>query len=365
MILVNLTESKKMLKYSLSRNIVLLLITLNIISEAKSSFTPFPNDWPDDGLLVFPENGKKLILTAITNSKSSIDLCLYRLEDNDIIENLTSAQKRGVNVRLILQKPDLYPEPFSVSKNKVVTNILQQEGIDVHYLPDHKYILTHYKFVIFDKTYALIQTLNYDSDSFHNSRNFGLGIHDKSQVSTLQQIFDNDYKDNTSKNDEMVSSFWENSKLILGPVNQRQFIYNFIQSAKSSLHIYQQDITDPDIARVLCSLAREGKRIQVLMSPAPFGSTDLNRVNHILINHAGGECRFLPKNKLYIHAKVIIIDPENEGKLLLGSCNFWSQAVSSQRELGIIEDNTITVKKIYSIFAKDWDVSTTYEEADM
>ncbi|MBY0293667.1 MAG: hypothetical protein K2W92_10330 [Alphaproteobacteria bacterium] len=151
--------------------------------------------------------------------------------------------------------------------------------------------------------------------------------------------------------------------MILGPTHQRYLISNLLRSAKQSIYIYQQDLSDPEIGKLLSSLAKNGKKVKILMSPEPFGGIDNNRINQTVITSSGGEFRFKPKSELYIHAKVILIDPEENGQLYVGSCNLWPEVLSRNRELGVVIKNNSQVQAVYTIFKNDWGSALSYEEA--
>jgi hypothetical protein len=154
--------------------------------------------------------------------------------------------------------------------------------------------------MIIDQDYAIVQTFNYDDFNFKKARNFGLTIEDKKQVSALSEIFENDFNEKSSENDKKVLALWSDEKIILGPKKQRTSISNLLRSTKKSVYIYQQDLSDPEIGKILVALVKEKKTVNVLMVPEPFGDIDNNRINQTKITASGGEFRFHPKNKLYI-----------------------------------------------------------------
>lgn len=342
--------------------LIAILFLLQITYKSESWAKP-PSEWPKDGVLVMPDMKSDPILSAIKNARKSIDLTLFHLDDETIIDQLIDAKKRGVEVRIILNKPDLFPPPFSTQINAATSKKLAQNGIETHYLKDFQYGLVHYKFMVIDKDYALIQTFNFDSFNLEKSRNFALTIENPQTVATLQAIFQNDYDGQSQKNDENVLNLLKHENLILGPNHQRETLLQFLTSAKKSIYIYQQDLSDPEMGEALRKLARAGKRVRIIMTPSPFGGNDLNGINRTLITAAGGEFRFKPKSELYIHAKVVLIDPEGSGKMYVGSCNLWTEAIERNREIGIITDNQPQVQKIFSVFNKDWESGKTYEEA--
>jgi len=334
--------------------------------QSQFSYAKPPQDWPANGLIVLPDMGVTPVISAINNAEHSIDLCLYHLDTEEVIDALIKAKERGLRIRIILNKPNLFPGPFQTTVNDETTKKLKEKNIDVHFLPDFKYSLTHYKLMVIDGDYALVQTFNFDDFNFNQARNFGLTIEDKDQVKALETIFDNDYQGKSEDNDEETLDLWAKHGFILGPKNQRALIKSFLESAKSSIYIYQQDLSDPEMGDVLKKCAEKNIKIYVLMVPMPFGDkVDPNVINHTMIQAKGGQVRFKPKKPLYVHAKVVIIDPDMpaNSKMYVGSCNFWPEALSRNRELGVVTHNLSQIEGVYKTFQRDWNSAVSYTEA--
>jgi cardiolipin synthase A/B len=330
--------------------------------DCSTALLALPSGWPENKILILPDMGRHPILTAIKSAKKSIDITGYHLDDPQVIEELIQSRRKGIRIRLILQKPYLYPSPFDNKINEATSIKLKNHGIETHFLEDYRYPLVHYKLMIIDNEYAIVQNFNYEDRNF-KARNFGLTIENKEQVQALSKIFENDYNGKSLENDKESLTLWNKTRIILGPLYQRKLIMDLLRSAKSSIHIYQQDLCDPEMGKLLSSLAKEGKKIEVIMVPAPFGGVDSNRINQTIITASGGQFRFKPKNELYIHAKVILIDPEKKGQMYIGSCNFWSECLSRNRELGVVTNNKSQIQVVYDTFKKDWQSSYSYDEA--
>ncbi|MBN9542354.1 MAG: hypothetical protein J0G32_00980 [Alphaproteobacteria bacterium] len=333
--------------------ILALLFCLNTLNQSLA-----------EELLIFPsDHSKEQIVKALNSAEKSIDFAMYRLEDKEIINILSSKNRKGIKVRVLLHKPDLYHPPFANSQNNEAVEILLKAGISVSYLADHKYLLSHYKFINIDDKLSLISTLNFDEGNY-NSRNFIISEDSPKLVQKYREIFDNDFNDKPEINDQNAPALFKNHGIVLGPNGQRKILEELIKSANKSIHIYMQDLSDPEIGLLLNKKAKEGVRVEVIMSAAPFGGMDFNRVNHTLISDAGGKIYFLPSYKLYIHAKTVLIDPQtSNARAYVGSCNLWHQAISVQRELGIITKNKKTISSLYNIFKEDTKLEVSYTEA--
>src|SRR5436190_21765344 len=53
-------------------------------------------------LLVQPDAGIEPLLSAIKHARNTIDILIFRLDREDVVDALRSAQTRGVNVRALI-----------------------------------------------------------------------------------------------------------------------------------------------------------------------------------------------------------------------------------------------------------------------
>src|SRR4051812_48670445 len=65
------------------------------------------------GVFVEPDDGRKPILDELTAARRTIDLQVYLLSDNDIINALVAADNRGVRVRVMMEE-----NPFGGAGNQ-------------------------------------------------------------------------------------------------------------------------------------------------------------------------------------------------------------------------------------------------------
>lgn len=137
-----------------------ILISISICS----SVYPFPAD-------VTPLNDAgyfKTVYSLFAKAKSSIYVIMYQARwydeysdslSNKLINSLITAKKRGVNVRVILDKP--YKDEKSDSKevNEKVRNVLSKNGIKVYF--DSEKVTTHSKIIIVDGRYSIVGSTNW------------------------------------------------------------------------------------------------------------------------------------------------------------------------------------------------------------
>ena len=127
-----------------------------------------------------------------------------------------------------------------------------------------------------------------------------------------------------------------------------------INNAQHSLWIYQQDITDKEIADAVVAAAQKKIDVRLIMPPYPFSEKkDYNIPNQEIIRKAGGQIGLI--THWVSHAKVILVDVNTPNrKAYLGSANFYTPSLEKNRELGIVVNEREALAKLASVFEEDW-----------
>lgn len=106
---------------------------------------------------------KEIVLTAIEEAKTSIDIAAYSFTSKQIALALVDAQQRGVNVRVVADKKS------NGGKYTAVTYLAN------HHVPvrlNDKYAIMHNKFIIVDSHSIEMGSFNYTkSAAFRNAEN--------------------------------------------------------------------------------------------------------------------------------------------------------------------------------------------------
>ena len=118
----------------------------------------------------------------------------------------------------------------------------------------------------------------------------------------------------------------------------RDWITSHLYSAKKTLYIYNQTVTDPGIIETLKDLYKSGIDVKLCTT-----NTDQH-----------GVTLPFPVSRLsspYIHAKLILIDGTS---LLLGSINFTTNALDHNRELALyIEKDEKFYSQVENLFFRE------------
>lgn len=310
-----------------------------------------PPDWPEDGILTFPEAQRDPWIRAIKSAKKEIKMAAYKLSDHQIIDQLVEARARGVKVEILIE-PYVFTHELSANIKSPIEE-LKNKGVSI-YAASKKFNQVHHKLILIDGEWGFLGTGNLDTESFDGDKSVGAApcrdflvtITNPDLLKAIEGIFqaDTEHKPVT----------FPQSQLVWGPEDQRSIFLKMINSAKKSIIIYQQDFQDKGIAEAVAEAARQGVKVEVLMMPYPFSKKeDKNIPNQDLIRQAGGQI-YLHTN-YYIHAKVLLIDQEDEENAMMyvGSCNFYPESIDRNRELGVLIKDYKQVSRVLEKFHED------------
>lgn len=132
---------------------------------------------------------------TIRGAKNSIKIIVFKMEyypehplspSNILIQDLIEAEKRGVNVRVILDVSDWNPE--ITKTNKRTGRILSEGGVKVRY--DSPERTTHTKLVLVDDSLAILGSNNWTYYSLTKNKELAALITDPPAITELSLYFD-------------------------------------------------------------------------------------------------------------------------------------------------------------------------------
>ncbi len=291
-------------------------------------------------LLTEPDDTTNAVVQDIQNAHQSVDLVIYELEDSQVEQALADAQGRGVAVRVLLDNLDT----FGTYPNQAAYDFLQARGVPVEWSPSY-FALTHQKTLITDGWQALIMTFNLSPQYYASSRDFAIVDTDPKDVAAIGATFNSDW---SSQNSTASNS----SDLVWSPGSANMLVA-LIDSATSSLDIYNEEMADPRIEAALQAAAARGVHVRVDMTY----ETSWKAALQSLVT-SGVEVRtYASSAKFYIHAKVIVAD---NAEAFVGSENFSTPSLDSNRELGILLKRPEILQSLEATFNADWAGSRPY-----
>lgn len=291
-------------------------------------------------LIVEPNDGLATLFTAIKSAKKSVDLVIYELDDSQIEKLLCDEQAAHIAVRVLIQNVNHY----SKHPNQSAHDTLSSCGVAVQWAPKY-FALTHQKTFVIDRQVAIIMTFNLVSKYYATGRDFGLVDTDTKDVAAIAATFDADWAG------QRIDA-GEGSSLVWSPGSAPTLVA-LIESASSTLDVYNELMSDQRIIDALKAAARRGVVVRVDMTYQTSWKQAFND-----LEAAGVEVRTYSSGaKTYIHAKAIIADGK---EAFVGSENFSQPSLDANRELGLLITRRDVLQELEAIFNQDWVGSRPY-----
>ncbi len=287
-------------------------------------------------LVVQPGPGNAPVIEKINSAQKSIDLVMYTLDDTQVEKALGDAVARGVSVRVLLNG-GYYSKKEGGNDGSYA--MLQKLNVPARWTPT-SFALTHQKTLVVDGTDALIMTFNLQSKYYATGRDFAIDDTDPADVAAIEKVFNADWE---AKN--IVAP--EGSDLVWSPGSEDEMLY-LIRMASSTLDIYNEEMADEDITNALVDAAKRGVHVRVDMTYATNWKPAFTT-----LKNGGVDVRTWASSskKLYIHAKVIIVDG---AQAFVGSENFSDTSLNKNRELGLVLRAPEVVASLEKIFNADY-----------
>jgi phosphatidylserine/phosphatidylglycerophosphate/cardiolipin synthase-like enzyme len=293
---------------------------------------------------VQPSDFGAQIEAAIRAATTSVHMTMYLLTDTSIIDALGDLKDAGKDVKVVLNKTF----PPNGGDNSSAFAKLQQRGVSVVYAPA-AYTFTHAKTVIIDGAKALIMTMNLTQTSAKENREYIATDSDPGDVADCEKLFAADFAGNSVN---------VNGKLVVSPqnatpVDPRQRIKALIDSARTTLDVEVQSLSDDGLTDAIILAHKDKVAVRVVLSgsnentPAQQESLDKMKAAGVPVKTV-----VTP----YIHAKTVVVDGTT---VFVGSQNFTSTALFQNREIGVVTDAPTEAAKVRDVIAKDFAAGAT------
>ncbi|MFH2106893.1 MAG: phospholipase D-like domain-containing protein [Candidatus Micrarchaeota archaeon] len=147
--------------------------------------------FPTSVVAVFSPGAQQTIVDLIDSAGQSAYVEMYVFSSDELISSLVSAKKRGVDVRVIMEKHVMSEE------NTRTFERLKSAGIEVRWASE-SFKLTHSKFIIIDKKTVLVGSHNWSRSALNFNREASVIISNLPLVSEFLKVFDSDWEIATS-----------------------------------------------------------------------------------------------------------------------------------------------------------------------
>jgi cardiolipin synthase A/B len=274
-------------------------------------------------LLVQPGDGVAPLVDAINGAKSRVEIAIFRFDRAEIEKALADAAARGVVVHALIA----YTNRGGERNLRKLEMRLLAAGVTVARTADDL-IRYHDKFLIIDRRELFLLSFNFTHLDIDHSRCFGLVTKNSKLVAEAVKLFEAD-----CTRQPYVPGL---SSFVVSPLNARKQLTAFLKDAKNELLIYDPEISDPAMLRLLDARAQAGVQIQVIGR----------------VSHADSNLTVRKLSTMRLHTRTIIRDGKHA---FVGSQSLREMELGSRRELGLIFRDKKIVGKLSKIFHDDWD----------
>jgi len=273
-------------------------------------------------LIIQPDDGVAPVVEAIARAKKTIDIVIFRFDRREVEQALKAAVGRGVVVRALIAHTNK-------GGDKRLRNLelrLLEAGVTVARTADDlaRY---HGKLIIVDGRTLNLYGFNYTKLDIDKSRSFGIVTRDRGVVQEAMKLFEADALRQTYTPGH--------KRLVVSPENSRALLTGFIKGAKKQLLIYDAQVSDNAIQKVLQERAKAGVEIRIIGGlEKPLSRVKVRRLAD-----------------LRLHVRAIVRDGNSA---FVGSQSLRKLELEGRREVGLIITHGHIARKIQAAFEHDW-----------
>lgn len=271
-------------------------------------------------LIVQPEAGLAPVVRAIKRARRNVDIAIFRTDREEIEKALGAAVQRGVKVRVLVAHTNSGGE----NRLRKLEQRLLEAGATVTRTGDD-FVRYHGKFMVADDTLHLFG-FNFTKVDTIKSRSFGVSTRDKGAVREALALFDAD-----CSRQPFVP---KRTHLVVSPENAREALTAFIKGARRQLLIYDVNVQDRTLIKLLEQQASAGVDVRVI-----------------------GKCKgckgvsVRPLRSMRLHVRAMVRDG---ARAFVGSQSLRRLELDQRREVGVLITNGVVARQIRDTFEADW-----------
>ena len=282
-------------------------------------------------LIVEPGDGVMPLVDAINKAKSRIELVIFRFDRSEVEKALANAVTRGVFVHALIA----YTNRGGEKNLRKLEMRLLAAGVTVSRTADDlaRY---HAKFMIIDRRELHLLAFNFTFLDIEHSRSFGLVTRNKRLVAEAARLFEAD-----TKRQQYVPGL---PNFVVSPINARKQLAALIKGSKKELLIYDPEISDAAMIRLLEERAAAGVDIKIIGR----------------VTRRSAKLNVHKQPNMRLHTRTIIRDGH---QAFVGSQSLREVELGARREVGIIFREPRIVSRLMKIFGEDWEAVEARKEA--
>lgn len=315
-------------------------------------------------LAVLPDDGREIYFQAIDSARHEIRIEICVLEDPQILDHLKAALNRGVQVRVIVDRGK-YSDLPAESAN--LEQYLTAAGGELH-LSNPMFPRSFPKIILVDSGLLIYGSACLDETTFLQYRDFAHTNTNQQILSEIHRLFENDWAYSSGVGQEPPTFnptppiFRQD--LIVSPVNGAERLVSLFQQAQRTLDVYTELLGNLTLESELASTAKRGVRVRLIAPREVNGGTpevqELQLSSLEALATAGVQVHVSGPNESaelpYMHARAALID----GRIAyLGSISLSPDSITFNREMGLVIQEDLLVRKLEAQFESDYDLRTS------
>jgi len=287
-----------------------------------------------------PGDGYRSVGGLIAAAQHTIDLSMYELADDRAERLLVGAARRGVRVRVLLDRAF-----GGISVNQSAYSQLASAGVPVRWAPAQ--VVLHQKTMTVDGAVSAVMTGNLTSRFYPTDRDFVVIDKDPAAVGAIESVFADDWSGSPAVAGHDVAG------LVWSPGAETALV-DLIDSARHSLMIENEEMDSPVVESTLEAAGRRGVDVEVIMTDDPTWTAAFTALTRAGVHVATYPDR---ASDLYIHAKAMVSDHKTA---FIGSQNLSTSSLRDNRELGVNTSDPAAVDAVTRAMASDFAGATVF-----
>lgn len=273
-------------------------------------------------LVVLPVDGLARVVRALRKARESVCVTIFRCDLPEIEKALGAAVARGISVRALIAENNRSGEK---ALRKLELRLLDA-GVTVSRTADDL-VRYHDKMLVIDQRVLFVFGFNFTRQDLSKRRSMGIVTRKRKLVTEALSLFEAD-----ATRQAFASAAPD---LVISPVNARARLEKMIKSARKSLRIYDPQLIDTAMLRMLKKKAEDGVDVRII---GKVGKT-------------GSGLRAERLSTLVVHVRAILRD---DLELFIGSQGLRTIELDRRREVGIILRDRSAIKRFRGVFDEDW-----------
>jgi phosphatidylserine/phosphatidylglycerophosphate/cardiolipin synthase-like enzyme len=292
-------------------------------------------------------SGVSPVVDALAAARRSVRMMMYHLTVQPVLDALSAAAHRGVDVQIIIDGKE-----WSSHTPAVIKNQLSSAGVRV--VPSSTgFSITHVKAMVIDEATAIVMSLNLTSH-FDDTRDYAVITTDAGVIREFLGVFEADVANAASNtaNTPALSS----PALGWSPVNAEERVLALIDGAQSTLEVTTENLGAKNVSAALARAAARGVKVRLIAPLCDEGAEPLYDVQYLTaLAGAGVSAHAMPApssaQQPYMHGKMAVADGK---RAFVGSTNLSVNSLVHARELDIFFSDPTAIAGLEAAFTQDW-----------